>query len=95
MPRIQQLYAAHKKDGLAVLAMNRGDSVKVVKDYWLKEKFTFTPIMAPNKWHDKFGVTGYPTNFLVDKKGIIKAVFLGFDEEGLKAGLKKLGIPVK
>jgi hypothetical protein len=92
---MQKLYKAHKKNGLAILSMNRGDSVKVVKDYWMKEKFTFPPIMAPDTWHDKFGVTGYPTNYVVDKRGIIKAVFLGFDEPGLKASLKRLGVPVK
>lgn len=43
---------------------------------------------------DKYGVVAYPTNYIVGPDGKVKARFIGFDEKGMVAALKKLGFKV-
>jgi hypothetical protein len=40
----------------------------------------------------KFGVNGYPTNYLIDSNGKIAFRSIGYDESGLRAALAKLGV---
>lgn len=40
----------------------------------------------------KYGVKGYPTNYLLDSKGKIVFRSVGFDEAGIRKALEKLGV---
>ncbi len=94
LPHVQKIYADAKDKGLAVLALNRGDTPERVTEYWRSSGFTFYALMAPDEVHQKFGVRAYPTNYIVNNKGEVVARFVGFDEKKLLGALEKLGIKV-
>lgn len=95
MPHIQKLYNEGKTSKLAVIAVNNGDDDKTIQDYWKQSKFTFTAVKGTQKMFDAYGVLAYPTNYIVDSKGKVVWRSVGFDEEGMRAALKKLGIKLK
>jgi hypothetical protein len=94
LPHIQKLYSKIKPQGVTVVAMNYGDSAAVVNKYWKDEKFTFTPVLAADAVHDRFGVAAYPTNYVVDGNGKVLARGVGYDEAMIKAAFKKAGVNV-
>lgn len=94
LPHLRDLYGRLSKQGFGMISVNEGDDAKTITDYAKKQKYTFPIVMSGHGGPDVsklYHVTGYPTNYLVDAKGKIIARFLGFDEEGLKAALKKAG----
>jgi hypothetical protein len=40
----------------------------------------------------KYGVQAYPTNYVIDSTGKVVFRCVGFDPEGIKAALAKLGV---
>ena len=79
MPELNKLYKKFKKDGLVILPIaNPRDSVERVKaffkyvgidfPYYVDENFTATRL---------FGVRALPTTFVVDRKGVVRQVFIG------------------
>jgi len=95
LPHIQKIYQEGKASKLAVIAINNGDDDKTIKDFWKSSKFTFTAVKGTEKLFDSYGIVAYPTNYIVDSKGKVIWRSLGFDEQGMRAALKKLGIKIK
>ena len=50
------------------------------------------PKANDNGLSGKYGVKGYPSNYLLDSNGKIVFRSVGFDEEGIRAALAKLGV---
>ncbi len=74
-----------------MLAVNDGDSVKQIRDYFEKEKFTFRPLrQKESATTEAYGVEAFPTNYVIDKDGKIVAGSLGWNEEKIRAALEKL-----
>ena len=88
MQKVSEVY----KDGdVVVLAVNSGDSVERIKEYFEKEKFTFRPVrQKENEIADAYGVGAYPTNYVIGKDGKVAFRTVGFDEEKLKETLEEL-----
>jgi len=63
------------------LAMNVGDTAKVIRDYWSESGFTF-PAMMQDKGEvsTSFGVRAYPSNYLIGPDGRVIWRGVGFDE---------------
>lgn len=78
-----------------MLALNIGDSADTIKKYFGESRFEMTPLMAPPEIHKKFGVQAYPSNYVVDSKGVVLDRMCGFDEARLRKVLKAKGIAVK
>lgn len=74
------------------MAINNGDDKSVINRYMAKEKFTFRVVHGTEKTFDAFGVQAYPTNYVVDARGRVVFRSVGFDEEGIKKALAKLGV---
>ena len=59
-------------------------------------KFTFKIVMGGEGENytvgKAYGVQAYPTNYLVDADGKIVWRSVGFDEQGLKDALAKMGV---
>lgn len=100
LPRLQQLYAALKDGGLAVLAVNGGDALDDVEQCVKEAGLTF-PIGRDGRptsdgrtpaVFDLYGVQAYPTNYLLDGEGRVVFRSVGFNEAGLKSALSKLGL---
>lgn len=65
----------------------------MIKDYVAKEKCSFPILHADGRVEPvdaiaaRYGVTGYPTNFVIGKDGKVAARCLGFDEIRLRQAL--------
>ena len=91
------MYKALKAKGLALIAVNSGDSKAEILKYVKEGGFTFAIGMDNVGRKDygvakKYGVQAYPTNYVVDSKGNVVWRSVGFDENGLKSALAKLGV---
>ena len=91
------MYKELAAKGMGLIAVNSGDSKAEILRYVKTGKFTF-PIGMDNvgsKDHGvakKYGVTAYPTNYVVDSRGTVVWRGVGFDEDGLRGALAKLGV---
>jgi len=78
MPIIDKFSKRYKERGLAVLAINMGDSresvEKFVRDLKISYPVLLDPLLIAAK---KYGVKAVPTIFLIDRKGVAKKVFVG------------------
>jgi len=87
-----------KPKGLEMITVNSGDSKQTITGYWSKEKFTMPVGMGGSQGSStyaifaKFGVQAFPTNYVIDANGRVAWRSVGFDEAGLRAALKKLGV---
>jgi hypothetical protein len=78
------------------VAVNYSDSAEVINKYVAEGKFTFKIVMGGSGSNyalgKAYGVQAYPTNYLVDSDGKIIWRSVGFDEQGLRAALEKMGL---
>jgi peroxiredoxin len=94
MPHLRELYARLRPQGFQLIAVNEGDPAKTILDYAKTERLTFPMVRDDTSGHDitkRYGVQAFPTSYVLDGNGKIVATFVGFDEAGMKAALKKLG----
>ena len=77
-----------------MIAINNGDKKDVINSYVKENEFTFRVGMPPKGYgiFSDYGVQAYPTNYLVDSNGKVVFRSVGFDEQGIKAALDKLGV---
>lgn len=95
MPFMENLYKAFKDKGLVVLAVSVDKSAKAVKTFVSDKKLTFTVLMDKDKEvsFDQYGVMGFPTTFLIDKKGVVAEKFIGpreWDSADMKETVSRL-----
>ena len=82
---------------MELVAVNHGDDAAQINKYTAEGGFTFKIAMDRPKANDtglsgKYGVKGYPSNYLLDSNGKIVFRSVGFDEAGIRAALAKLGV---
>lgn len=97
-PHLQKMYAALKDKGLEIVAINgldkENEALRAVKE----DKLTFRIVMGGHGEEDyavgkAYGVIGYPTSYVIDAAtGKIVWRAVGFDPDGLKGALTKLGV---
>jgi peroxiredoxin/outer membrane lipoprotein-sorting protein len=94
-PMFQKLYDRFKGAGLAVVAVNKGDSAQSVNEYLREERLT-VPVALGEETEpsvfSKYAVGGYPVSYLLDAEGHIVYRSAGLDEAGLHRALEKLGM---
>ncbi len=91
------MYPSLDKQGLRYISVNYGDDKKTIDKYVKEGKFTFPIGMNGKGANDVaklFGVSAYPTNYLIDANGKVVASFVGFDEEGMKKALRSMGLKI-
>jgi peroxiredoxin/outer membrane lipoprotein-sorting protein len=95
-PHLQKIYDELKDKGLELVAVNRGDSADVINRYVEANKFSFPILMGgrdPAHSVDKaYGVTDYPTNYLIGPDGTVLWRGDGFREESLRRALARAGL---
>jgi thiol-disulfide isomerase/thioredoxin len=106
LPFLQKLYERYQKDGLGILAVNtdyRKEKVAELLKYIEKSGFTF-PVLKDRfqALQRRYGVESFPTMFILDEKGTIKVIRVGYNEEKMPFPLadvqRRLGVkqePVK
>ena len=78
MPSMQQLYAKMPKDKFKMVALYNRDKPELVKNFVTELGITI-PILddQQNILGERYGLTGLPETFIVDKKGVIREKFIG------------------
>ena len=76
---LEALFQKYKGDGLAILAVNMGESEDQVIAYMARHGLSFPHLMDPGaKAEEAFGIQATPTNFLVDRRGHVVAGGMGY-----------------
>jgi peroxiredoxin len=84
MPVIDKYYRKLNKEGFLVLAVNVKQSPEVALAFTAQLDITFpVPLDSDGKMAKRYGVYAIPTNFLIDRQGIIREILIGevFREE--------------
>jgi cytochrome c biogenesis protein CcmG, thiol:disulfide interchange protein DsbE len=82
MPTMEALYQKFKDMDFVMLAINQDtEGAKTVIPYLREEKFTF-PILLDTSGETgrKYGVTGYPETFIIDREGRIVYHHIGYQD---------------
>lgn len=85
MPGMNKLVKDYKKNNIVFLAITWESVKRVKKDFLSRYKFDFTIVTDALPIIDQVAASGYPTTYIIDKKGIIKAAWNG-GSTGKKAG---------
>ena len=79
MPHIQTLFEIYKEDDVVVLGVNSWEREKEKVTPFLKEhKITYRILLdSKDEVIGEYGVSGIPTFYIIDKKGIIRYSYTG------------------
>jgi len=85
LPFLQELYERYEKDGLGILAVNTDyskEKVSELREFVKKSGFTF-PVLKDRfqALQRRYGVESFPTMFILNERGEIKAIRVGYNEE--------------
>lgn len=96
MPRINLFYQRLKGEGFDVVAVNVGQTRDVVEAFTAQLDLSYRMVMDPDgKVARSYGVKGIPTNFLIDRTGIVREILVGeiFIEDRVLADLLRPYFP--
>jgi thiol-disulfide isomerase/thioredoxin len=86
-PYLQKVYNKYKDNPkVVILAVNTWENVSgkekenLVKKFMVDNKYTF-PVLYDEGFVEKYGVSGIPTKFVIDKKGMVQFKTIGFTGE--------------
>lgn len=78
MPELEAAYRAHESDGLAVLAINLGESREEIVPFGRELGLSFPLLLDPlGQTTAEYGVRGLPTTFFLDRSGQISHIHHG------------------
>lgn len=78
MPKLDSFSKVHREKGLAVLAINMGNSKPLVEAFAKGLKLSYPVLLDPALIAaKKYRVTAVPTTFFIDRKGIARKVVVG------------------
>ena len=93
MPSMQRLYTMLPKDKFKMLAILNKDDPALAKNFAAKFGITMPILNDPdNKIGPKYGLTGVPETYIVDKQGVLREKFIGparWDAPGFQQMLMK------
>lgn len=92
IPHIKTLVQRHEKDGFAVLGVNTDKEIEKVKARCAESGIGWTNLYdgATKDLCRAWGVSGFPSAFLIDREGVIRKTFLGIDPKELDAAVEEL-----
>ena len=81
MPSMEKLYSKIDKTKIDIVAVNIQESKSTVSEFIRKNKYTF-PVLADEegKAASIYQIRSIPTTFIIDKKGYVRAQFIGTRE---------------
>ena len=85
MPGMNKLVKEYKKKNVAFLAITWETVNRVKKDFLSRYKFDCVIVTDALHIIDEIAASGYPTTYIIDKKGVIQAAWNG-GSTGEKAG---------
>ncbi|MFB9274816.1 TlpA family protein disulfide reductase [Cohnella cellulosilytica] len=93
MPQVEKFYQEHKDQEVVVLSVNattQESNPGLVRDYADKRELSF-PIVLDDRGEalGDYGVTAYPTTYVIDPAGLVKGRYLGaFSYENMKKAVR-------
>ncbi len=93
MPDLQDLQNKFKDRGLEILSVNQGESAEQVRNFIQRKKYSFHVVLDQDgAVGNKYGVRAIPTLVLVDKKGVIQWLSVGYagNDNELQQRLERL-----
>lgn len=78
MPAMDALYRKYGRKGLKIFAVNVGDSREQAEEFIEQTRVSYPVLLDKNRavWA-RFGLTGLPATFFIDRSGAIKHKVLG------------------
>jgi thiol-disulfide isomerase/thioredoxin len=78
MPSMEKLQKAFEKDDFVILAVSQGEKMSTVQKFLTKKPYSF-PIFIDhaNEVSSNYATGSIPTSYLIDKKGMLVAQFVG------------------
>jgi peroxiredoxin len=81
MPSVQDMAEKYKNHGFEVLSVNQGDPTDQVRAFIERKKYTFHVVLDTGQAvGNSYGVTAIPTVVIVDKKGVVRWLSVGYSE---------------
>ncbi|MCH8979495.1 MAG: TlpA family protein disulfide reductase [Armatimonadetes bacterium] len=84
-----------KSNGLNVIGINWDDTMEDVQAFRKEFKLTM-PLVLGGSGDEAissiYGVKGFPTNYVLDKDGVVVAQIIGGDMDAIKKALAGLGV---
>jgi peroxiredoxin len=75
---LEPYYVKNKDKGLTILAINVGDTKETVESYVRSNALTFSFQADEHRMiSNQYGVFGFPTIFVLDRRGVIREKILG------------------
>ena len=93
MVGLQTLQDKFKDQGFEILSVNQGEPASQVSQFISRKKYGFHVVLdADGSVSAKYGVRAIPTMVLVDKRGVIQWLQVGYDkdESGLQQAIERL-----
>jgi thiol-disulfide isomerase/thioredoxin len=91
-PSVQKLHEKYSKKGLLAIganAMEQQDPSGAASKYASEHHYTYPFTVKNDAFAQKLGITGIPTFIIIDKKGIVRKVQVGFNPNQTPADLDK------
>lgn len=78
MPYLQEIYEDWSEKGLALLAINVGDSPSTIKEFLQSHQLSL-PVLLDGEGYVsfKYNVFAFPVTFFIDKEGVISRKVMG------------------
>lgn len=94
-PYIAKLYSKYHRHGLEVVGVPLNDTTAAVSRYRKAHpKEGWPEIFDKHHGNDamaqKFGISGLPTDFIIDRRGILRHVVVGYAPDQIAADVRKL-----
>ena len=93
MSGLQKLANKYTDHGLEILSVNQGEPADQVRNFIERRKYAFHVVLDQDQAvGEKYGVQGIPALVLVDKKGVVQWIRVGYSpyEDDLKQLVEKL-----
>jgi peroxiredoxin len=93
MPGLQELQDKFKDRGLEILSINQGETAEPVRNFIQRKKYSFHVVLDQDgAVGGNYGVRGIPTLVLVDKKGVVQWLRVGYsgNDDALRQLLERL-----
>lgn len=82
MPSLQALQDEFKERGLEILSVNQGEPAEQVRNFISRKKYTFHVVLdQAQAIGSKYGVRGIPTLVVVDKRGLVQWLHVGYSPD--------------
>lgn len=93
-PKVQKMHEEWKSKGVVVMGMNtfeRNDKTgENARKYMKENNYTFKQTINNDAFARRIGVSGVPTFIVMDQRGVVREVSVGFNERAIRAAVEAL-----